>query len=61
MTSLRNSGRHRHLLIPMPNTMVTGLRIALNRSTLVGNATLDEKDGLSESEANPKDDGFILA
>ena len=45
----------------MPNTMVTGLRIALNRSTLVGNATLDEKDGLSESEANPKDDGFILA
>jgi len=41
--------------------MVIGLRIVLNRSTPVGDTTLDEKDGLSESEANPEDDGFILA
>ena len=30
-------------------------------STLAGDATFDENDGLYESKANPEDDGFILA
>ena len=59
----------------MPNAMVLGLRIALNPhldlakasmddpvpSTLAGDATFDENDGLSKSEVNLEDDGFVLA